>query len=537
MSVPKKTSIFFFWLCLAAGLIVLYPSIDFRGFLAPGDHGRDLYAFERTLHGDLPYQDYWWVYGPLMPYYYALLDHLLGVNIMSVLIGKALLTLASGMLLFLTLETLAGGLTGFAGALWFFTFGRDFFFTYNHAGGITCVALIMLCAARYIKNRSEQWLWTGIISAFLLALIKVNFGLAAIPFLLFCAWLTDRAYAVKLTGRKLFFYLFGGIILPLIIGGIYWTSFYGLTWIEIRQCMPYSNADQPLNTLPWIALGNYINIMTQNFLRVRADFFFGIIVICAILRTLFLFASEKLSLEQRKLYLLTLILFGTYYILNFHEFLKSGVWYRGFWSQPAGIVWMFAVIAMALKEFSRVPRLLVLGAVILLCGFQIKYTLLTVRQYHKAEHYLSSPRGKVFTANTLDWMKTVEDTTEYLNRIVPSDETFFALPYDPLYYYLTNRKSPTRQLIFFDHINIPPEQERRIIGELETARINFVLLSSRLRAQEPGLGTLGQTYCPLIADYIDKNFIPVAKFGDWQNEPGWAWNHGTLIYQRKSLRQ
>ena len=88
-------------------------------------------------------------------------------------------------------------------------------------------------------------------------------------------------------------------------------------------------------------------------------------------------------------------------------------------------------------------------------------------------------------------------------------------------------------LIFFDHLNIPPWQELKTLHELEAAKVNFVVLSNRIKSREMGLGIFGKTYCPIIAKYIDDNFVPAVQFGDWQNEPGWAWNYGTMILKRK----
>ena len=131
-------------------------------------------------------------------------------------------------------------------------------------------------------------------------------------------------------------------------------------------------------------------------------------------------------------------------------------------------------------------------------------------------HYLSLPRAGVYISNSPSWIATVEQTTEFLNKTLKPNELFFALPYDCLYYYLTDKKTPTRQLIFFEHIKIPPEQERSVIAELESNHVNYVLLSSRAFArQELGLGFLGTSYCPLIGKYIQDNFIPIARFGDW----------------------
>jgi len=73
-----------------------------------------------------------------------------------------------------------------------------------------------------------------------------------------------------------------------------------------------------------------------------------------------------------------------------------------------------------------------------------------------------------------------------------------------------------------------------VIAQLEKNHLNYILLSNRAFAsKEPGLGFLGKDYCPLIATYVQNNFAPIAKFGDWKNEPGWAWNHGTIILKRK----
>ncbi|MDE2028201.1 MAG: hypothetical protein KGJ11_06640, partial [Candidatus Omnitrophica bacterium] len=148
--------------------------------------------------------------------------------------------------------------------------------------------------------------------------------------------------------------------------------------------------------------------------------------------------------------------------------------------------------------------------------------------------YLDLPRGGIYVSNAPAWINTVEQTTVYLEKTLKPHELFFALPYDCLYYYLTGKKTPTRQLIFFEHIKIPRAQERSVIRDLERNHVNYILVSNRAFArQERGLGILGTTYCPLIGKYIQDNFVPLKRFGDWSDEPGWAWNHGTYILKRK----
>ena len=148
--------------------------------------------------------------------------------------------------------------------------------------------------------------------------------------------------------------------------------------------------------------------------------------------------------------------------------------------------------------------------------------------------YLNMDRGHIYVGNEPQWTDTVNRVTDFLNATLKKDDLFFALPYDCLYYYLTGKESPTRQLIFFDHIKIPPQQEISIIRELETRKITLVLMSSRIISPETGLGIFGKTYCPLLGAYVHDNFSPlIRQGGDWSQPPGWANNHGVIIFKRK----
>ena len=122
----------FIWvLLILSGFLLLHQRLVYQPFLASGDHGRDLYAFEATMRGQLPYKDYWWVYGPLTPYYYSIFFKLFGVAISSVLLGKFLLNLAAGIFFFATLSFFIPSMFAYVATLWFWIFKPEFFFTYN----------------------------------------------------------------------------------------------------------------------------------------------------------------------------------------------------------------------------------------------------------------------------------------------------------------------------------------------------------------------------------------------------------------------
>src|SRR5471030_2344910 len=104
-------------LVLGAGLLITAPYINFQDFLSQGDHGRDLYAAQAVYRGELPYKDFWWVYGPLMPYYYGLFFKVFGTQISSMILGKIILRILGGILICLGLMEVSSEIAAFLGAV------------------------------------------------------------------------------------------------------------------------------------------------------------------------------------------------------------------------------------------------------------------------------------------------------------------------------------------------------------------------------------------------------------------------------------
>ena len=168
---------------------------------------------------------------------------------------------------------------------------------------------------------------------------------------------------------------------------------------------------------------------------------------------------------------------GLFYVVNFHEYLKSGVWYRGFWAQPLSMMITFLLIDIATQSIPKIVRKIIFLFIAVLVVYCLACALPPCQCRKNRKPILSLPRAGIYIINSPAWIITVTETTDFLNKTLKPDELFFALPYDCLYYYLTDRKSPTRQLIFFEHIKIPPEQEKSVIAELEKNHVNYVLIS------------------------------------------------------------
>jgi len=527
-------------LLVLIGIVLLTPYANYQDFLSQGDHGRDLYAAQAVYRGELPYKDFWWVYGPLMPYYYGLFFKILGTRISSIIIGKLLLKILGGILICAALMEVSSTTAAFICACWFMLFQQDFFFTYNHLGGIVMILGVSSCLLSYIRKKSSLSAWGALLFSFILCLIKVNFGLAALAVSFISIAVTDFVHYKNTDNppakikRCPYFYAVGLIGLPLVVFIIYYALLKGLSVTEIRQCLPYMEGDQPYTMNPLIAivifLGSTLRTITSNWTNLT----FALIINASALRCFYLFASHKIPNPRKTILLLSLGMLGLFYAANFHEYLKSGVWYRGFWSQPLSMMISFILIDIAAGSIPKIARGLLFSFMALLALFSW-YSVIPLINASKTEsHFLSLPRGNIYVTNTPSWIQTVRQTTEFLNKTLKPHELFFALPYDCLYYYLTDKRTPTRQLIFFKHIKITPPQEKSVIAQLEKNHVNYVLISNRSMAlKEPGLGVFGKDYCPLIEAYIEDHFDPIAKFGDWTGEPGWAWNHGTVILKRK----
>ena len=165
---PISTKIIFLILTILSTFIFVWPELNFQDTLAQGDHGRDLYAFEVVLKHQLPYRDFWWVYGPLMPYYYGLFYKIFGVHIASILLGRSLLLVACAAFFYLSCAVIMPPSLAFLGAVWFVQYRQEFICTYNHIGGTLASLVIIYTLLSYIRFGFIRYLWISLIAAFLL---------------------------------------------------------------------------------------------------------------------------------------------------------------------------------------------------------------------------------------------------------------------------------------------------------------------------------------------------------------------------------
>lgn len=538
--IPPKT------LTLAAtliiGIILLSPFLSFQGFLSQGDHGRELTCFEAVSQGKIPYRDFFWNYGPLPLYYYAFCLKVFGTTINSVLAGRMLLNLLSGLLIFRSLALFVPLRYVFLGTIWFWFFNPDFHFTYCYTGGMTLFLAESYCLLSYIKNARRSYLVMALASVFLLCLVKINVGLAALIGLLGAVPLIDIWLSRSGCQAPKTFYLVAGLVLPVLVLLTYAAFLYTLPLHAMFQCFPYLPNPTTETKIPytysaaagfrwWIA-ANFRNVVYSWKNAIMAFLIWSSVGLTGQwLASAGFQKSTKPS--EKKTFVAAVGVLGILYFLSLHEFLKSGIPYRAAWGQPFIFLLIFLFLGTGLSRINKhVQTLLILSLLLLVVTTHLTY-LRQLTVFKNSGKFFTSPRGELILANPPAWIHTVQETTNYLKQHLGADETFFSIPYEPLYYFLTGRRCPTWLYTFFTpYGHVLSVQEGQIIEDLSRRRVNYVLISNQQTSPESSLGMFGVNYGRLLARYIGQNFSEVAHFGDWDVPAGWVEGHAVKIFKR-----
>ena len=529
----------FFLFTLIAGLYILFPFQDFQYHLSTGDHGRELYSYKKALDGALPYRDYSWLYGPLLLHYYALCYKILGLTIQSVLWGQNLLILGVGLLLYLTASLFMAPSLSMACALWYWAYrGTEFFYSYHNIGGVLAILFTLYFTFRHIKTEGLNNIFYGFLSVTALLLIRLNMGLAMLLAYASSLLIIDHVQQSPRRKKNRTLYAILSVTALIITAIVYWSLIHPLPKYAVDQTFPYTH-----NQLAAERKGSmetlqafYLSVLDR-FPTPLSRVFFGVGAILSLLQCLAL--KNKIPAPQKTrltLILSTLLLF---FILSLHEFIGSGVWFRFNWAFPVFLLLMFFLLQFLIafcpfKTYTKVFHYSLFFILAASVSTEVLDTHHNIRKIKTPGHSIRAGRNRIYTVQSPEWIRTVNQASQYIRDNVPPGGKIFTFPHDSLYNFLSERDNATRQLALFEHTGIPEEQERAIIADLEHNHVNWIVESNRSRSDEFGMGAFGQTHCRLITAYILENFEAVAQMGEWTRPPGWAWDHGVRIWKRKS---
>ncbi|MFH1361004.1 MAG: hypothetical protein ABIJ41_08280 [Candidatus Omnitrophota bacterium] len=529
----KKT--FVLLLLIMVGIWILWPTNNAELYFSQSDNGRDLYGFMKTAQGGIPYRDYRWEYGPLMPYYYALFYRIFSTSIQTTLIAQNLLILLSGLVVFLTCSVFFSGLLSFVCATWFWAFQGEFFYTYNHSGGVLALLIILYYLTKYIKESKLSFAHWGFLWTFLLCLIRPNMGLMALGLLVFCLFLTDILNKDQNRKSNLRRYI---ILFPFVLiaaGFIYWLLLRPLPAYYVRQCFHYvqslKTARNPTiekSTSPWIYM---VCVIFFNFTGTWIRKAFSVLIVLCALRLFVLLTQKKFKEEEKMKVVLVLCSFALFAFFSLHEMFTSGYIYRLNWSLPSAIVGLFFLLGFSLETLkpSWIKLVCFLTLLFLSISFIMNHHRL-VASVKNPEHLLSIGQNKIYVANPSEWIQTVTQVTSFLKEYVPPEEKILVLRYAPLYYFLSGHDCVIPETAL--HKNMPREQEERILEALDDNRVNYIVVTNQVSFDQQGMLDFGRKKDPSLALTLHRQFREIASYGNWDKKAQWAENHAVKIFKR-----
>ena len=151
------------------------------------------------------------------------------------------------------------------------------------------------------------------------------------------------------------------------------------------------------------------------------------------------------------------------------------------------------------------------------------------------DKHFQSNKIDIYVKNSTPWITTTNQATKFLSHHVKENETFLSLPYAPLFYFMTDKSSPTRQLLFLKFLDISIDQQNKIIDDMENNNTNWIILSKRKESDEPGLGNFGEDHCQILNAYIKDNFEEHTTIGIWEDPRRWFSYPGYKILKRKNI--
>ena len=335
----------------------------------------------------------------------------------------------------------------------------------------------------------------------------------------------DRIHKIPISRTKKMVYGGALVLVPGLVGSVYFSLLYGLPDYIIQQCILTPNTDPNkstfLNTL-WTLVHYYgVQFYRQGLMP------FGGVLIASAVYVVYLSLKGKIADPlKRQLKAAYLVLF-VFAVFGLHEYFLSGVLYRVYWVDAMEMMACFLIILTAMIYLPKPVQ-------ILFCTF-VLWTALSAHcwrnNYFKiVKNYIPLERAQVYTTNSRSWVTTVTLVTRFLEGHLAPRETFLALPGEQLYYFLTGRDSPTRQTEL--GVKLTEEQELDIIKSLETKGVRYIVISNRFRSPERGLGRFGVDYGWILGEYINEHFEVNYMFGEWDKDPQWVENHGVVIAER-----
>jgi len=497
----------------------------------PNGVGADLYFAQAVSKGQIPYRDFNDTYGPLMHYANGAFMFLGGHDIHSLLAGKIIFKTISMVFFFLTAYRLMPTIPSLITCLGLIAFTPDFSYNIKSYAVINVEIMCLWSIVSYFFTSQRAYIISGFCFAVILGAIKLNHGIS-ILLATFVSFILCDLYKFKRPVVKTILSYLGFSILTLAaISLFYYLHLKDLDSNEIQQCLPSTFDFTNWSSSIWQGL---VGLVKKSMIGLRSNLInmtFATLLLAAVLRLALDFISQcsclpKLNIFWKDRILVVIILLvgilasnNEYYLFQSDD--------KSLYARPFVVM----LICYLISEACLISGVLVQRIVFILSSALLIINLYTqikqLQSYKDFDHFFSSQGMRIAVANDPHDLRTMIQTTDYINQHIPAPVPFFTFPDVAIYYYLSNHLSPSRLVLLDGALNIKTYQEIKLINELERKGNKYMVIDNVCYCGISFWGVFGQNNCVLLYKYMKKYYKQVAEFGNQPNS-----NIGTRIYKR-----
>jgi hypothetical protein len=473
-----------FILALIANLFlsVLVMSYFFNRGFTLHDEGYLLNSALRTLHGQVIYRDFDFVYTPISVYLGAVGLSVFGESIMSERLMMLIIAVGTSCTIFLLVwkSTKALFLSLLASFIYLAWGSSHINYLSPTNVGIFFATLTILLLH---QKKDERLLLLAGMSGVCTFLSKQNIGIGIL--------LVALIYTYIVKGRKSAIILTGSILGTLFIYTLYLLATHSLGgFITSIQTYSLENIVQKgiLDT-PFF-YGNTIFEKVGKFLLYSFPFFLSLLSLIGLWYT-----------KSRKLLLLPILAIIVYICT-----IRPTTDYVHLVTTIALVGLAFAALYETVN--SHISRYIILAimTVLIVIGF---YTAI-FKGYYRWEfalrfdtHYMSNPRVKLWV--DAKYNDLLPKLISYFDKNTSPKDKIFVSNFQPMIYFLANRENGTR----FDYVTLnvlTPSQEKVLLQELERSHVNYIVGAAPLFDDDQSLLAQYMRNHFNLVSTIDQNF-------------------------------
>lgn len=457
--------------------LVLSSALILLGFFNRGfayyDEGFILHAAQRVLQGGLPYRDFDLIYTPGTVFLTAAAFRILGESILTGRILALITSLLTGYLIFQVCQRATkNNLGSFLAVLLYLAWGPAHInFPWPSmlaltAGLLTIHILSKTLMGSLDSKKSSLGMTNVGFMTFATFLMKQNFGLAV-----FLSFILGLGLIRRLRQMRNFLNYLLGFVIGLLAFFIYLIS---------------------TNSLSGFIDNFYFYTIKKIFLEGVAGSAFptGIKGLLYLFPGLISLASIYIAYKRQRKYIFLPLFTFFFYLFGIRP--------------TTDFVHLTTLMSLAglplvlLLQNTGKYKYLVYTSLLLIMGLGF-YTALFKNYYRwdsplvRQNYFIRDPRAKIFVDQKFN--QIIPEIISEIKKNSTDNDYIFIFPNAPMFYFLTERKNPTR------YLNLPlglhtARQEREAVDDLRQSRVRIILTNETSRDWR----------YPLISDYILKNF-------------------------------